>query len=87
MRTKIDAGTRTFLALCECGWRSGIHSTRLGAATAAVDHERRTHPGDKHATDALKQYVRRQRSVDGMRQVATRRDSCSVPTPAPRSKA
>lgn len=39
----IDAGARSYLALCGCGWRSDIAATRIAALTAGQRHIFRAH--------------------------------------------
>lgn len=52
-RIRIDAGARTFMPVCECGWRGLPEDDRLTARRAARHHEQRAHPGDKQALRAL----------------------------------
>lgn len=61
MRVKIDAGGRTYLPLCACGWRGLPAMDRGSALNEARHHERRAHPGDLDAAQALSQYGRRRR--------------------------
>lgn len=53
MRIKIDAGARTHLAICECGWRGLPEDDRGAAIRAGRSHELRAHPGDKQALRML----------------------------------
>lgn len=55
----VDRSARTFLALCECGWRSDICTSHLEALTDAVRHEHRAHAGEENAREALRQATRR----------------------------
>lgn len=48
MRYNIDAG-RTFLPLCECGWRGYPVMTRADALDQLADHERAIHADDRDA--------------------------------------
>lgn len=58
MQIKIDRGG-TFLPLCGCGWR-GLPAVSHGEALQeARHHERRAHPGDLNAAQALAQHRRR----------------------------
>lgn len=46
MRVLIDASARTFVVICDCGWRS-LGMTRQDAWSQARRHELRAHPGDR----------------------------------------
>lgn len=50
---RIDAGGRTFLPICACGWRGLPQDDRGAARLAGRHHEQRAHPGDKQALRAL----------------------------------
>nr|WP_300339930.1 hypothetical protein [Actinomyces sp.] len=69
MRTRVDRG-RTFLPLCECGWRGLPALTHEEALRQARHHEQRAHPGHIHARDALDSWRKRHAH-----------DSSSVPHP------
>lgn len=56
MRIRVDAGGRTYLPICECGWRGLPGLTHLDALTQGRRHEYRAHPGDHHAHRALNAY-------------------------------
>ena len=58
-RVTIDAGGRTFLPLCECGWRGLPQDDRGAARLEARHHEVRAHPGEKDALRALNNQRRR----------------------------
>ena len=52
--TKIDAGGRTYLAICTgCGWRGLPTMDRGAALLQARHHEQRAHPGDLQTAQAL----------------------------------
>jgi len=52
MKLTVDAGGRTWLPLCACGWRGLPCLTRSEALQMGRHHELRAHPGDK---DVLRQ--------------------------------
>lgn len=52
MHFNIDAG-RTFLPICDCGWRGLPETTYTGALREAHSHERAAHPGDRDVQDRL----------------------------------
>lgn len=58
MHFNIDAG-RTFLAVCDCGWRGLPETTYMGALKEAHTHERNVHPGDSDAAFNLYRATRR----------------------------
>lgn len=53
MRVRVDGGGRTFLPICACGWRGLPGITHGEALREARTHERRAHPGDDQAAQAL----------------------------------
>lgn len=53
MRVRIDSGGRTYLPICECGWRGLPSMSHAQALEEARAHELRAHPGDKQALRAL----------------------------------
>ena len=58
-RIRIDAGGRTFMPVCECGWRGLPEDDRLTARRVGARHEARCHPGEKQARNALNMSRRR----------------------------
>lgn len=51
MRVRIDASARTFVVVCDCGWR-GLGMSRADAWDQARRHELRAHPGHEDTTTA-----------------------------------
>lgn len=50
---RIDCSTTSAVVIChDCGWR-GLAEDRLAARRLAASHERRAHPGQLHASNAL----------------------------------
>lgn len=56
MRIHVDASAYTYLPMCECGWRGLPAASHERALTQVSEHERRAHPGDRHARRALSAY-------------------------------
>lgn len=52
MHFNIDAG-RTFLPICDCGWRGNPELTYMTALQEVHKHERNVHPGDRDVQDRL----------------------------------
>lgn len=58
MNFNIDPG-RTYLPICECGWRGLPELSYMDALKAVRRHETDTHPGDQDAYQRLWQATRR----------------------------
>lgn len=57
MRVWVDCG-RTYLALCECGWRGDTRDSHAEASLEAAAHARRAHAGEKAAAKAATNRIR-----------------------------
>lgn len=60
-RVRVDVGGCTYLPICECGWRGMPGLAHDEALRQAVHHERRAHPGELNAVQALDAWTRRRR--------------------------
>jgi hypothetical protein len=50
VRIRLDATPHSVVALCPCGWRSGVEATRTAAYSAALSHCRNAgHPTEQAA--------------------------------------
>lgn len=67
MRFKVDVSKSSAVGVCACGHRF-LALSHERALERLAEHERRTHPGHKHASEALRNY--RKRHADTPRSAA-----------------